>query len=47
MSHAPELEDNIIKMMIQLYSTENSTQYCVMTYLGKESKKSVYMYMYN
>ena len=29
-----------------LYSTGNSTQYSVMTYMGKESK-SVYMSMYN
>ena len=32
-----------------LYSTGNSTQYSVLAYLGKESKKkrSGYMYMYN
>ena len=30
-----------------LYSTENSTQYSVMTYMGKKSKKGRYMYMYN
>ena len=32
-----------------LYSTGKSTQYSVMTYMGKESKKkkSGYMYMYN
>ena len=34
-----------------LYSTGSSTQYSVMAYMGKESKKknkkSGYMYMYN
>ena len=30
-----------------LYSTENSTQYSVITYIGKESEKSKYMFMYN
>ena len=32
-----------------LYSTGNSTQYSVMSYLGEESKKSgfIYQYMYN
>ena len=30
-----------------LYSTGNSIQYSVMTYMGKESKKNGYMYMYN
>ena len=33
-----------------LYSTGNSTQYSVMAYMGKESKRkntSGYMYMYN
>ena len=30
-----------------LRSTGNSTQYSVMTYTGKESKKSEYMYTYN
>ena len=30
-----------------LYSTQNSTQYSVMAYMGKETKKSRYMYMYN
>ena len=29
------------------YSTGISTQYSVMDYTGKESKKSGYMYMYN
>ena len=30
------------------YSTGNSTQYPIMTFMGKESKeKSGYMYMYN
>ena len=29
-----------------LYSTGNSSQYSVMAYMGKESKKSGYMYMY-
>ena len=28
-------------------STGDSTQYSVMTYMGKESKKSGSMYMYN
>ena len=29
-----------------LYSTGNSTQYCVMTYMGKESKKEwIYVYV--
>ena len=31
-----------------LYSTGNSTQYSVITYMGKESKKkNGYMYTYN
>ena len=30
-----------------LSSTGNSTQYSVMGYMGKESKTSGYMYMYN
>ena len=30
-----------------LYSTGNSTQYSVMAYMGKQSKKNGYMYMYN
>ena len=30
-----------------LYSTENSTQYYIMTYMGKEPKKGRYMYTYN
>ena len=30
-----------------LYSTGNSTQHSVMTYIGKELKKSGNMYMYN
>ena len=31
-----------------LYSTGNSTQYSIMTYMGKESKKEwIYVYMYN
>ena len=30
-----------------LYSAGHSTQYSVMAYMGKESKKSEYMYMYN
>ena len=30
-----------------LYRTENSTQYSVMTYMGKNLKMSGYMYMYN
>ena len=30
-----------------LYSTGNSTQYSVMTYMEKNLKKSGYMYMYN
>ena len=29
------------------YSTGNSAQHSVMTYMRKESKKSGYMYMYN
>ena len=29
-----------------LYSTENSTQYCVMTYMEKESEKEwIYVYV--
>ena len=30
-----------------LYSTGKSTQYSVTTYMGKESEKNGYMYMYN
>ena len=30
-----------------LYSTGNSAQHSVMTYMGEESKKEGYMYMYN
>ena len=30
-----------------LYSPGNSSQYSVITYMGKESKKSGCMYMYN
>ena len=30
-----------------LYSTGNSTQYFVIAYMGKESEKNRYMYMYN
>ena len=30
-----------------LYSTGNSTQYSVLAYMGKNLKKSGYMYMYN
>ena len=30
-----------------LYSIGNSTQYFLMTYMGKESKNSGYMYMYS
>ena len=30
-----------------LYSTGNSTQYSVITYMGKESEKNGYVYMYN
>ena len=30
-----------------LYSTGNSTQYYVVTHMGKEYEKSGYMYMYN
>ena len=30
-----------------LYSTGKSTQYSVMTYMGKNLKKSGYVYMYN
>ena len=30
-----------------LYSTWNSSQHSVITYTGKESKKSGYVYMYN
>ena len=30
-----------------LYSTGNSTQYSVITYMRKNLKKNEYMYMYN
>ena len=30
-----------------LYSTRNYTQYLIITYNGKESKKNIYMYMYS
>ena len=30
-----------------VYSTGNSTQYSVITYMRKESEKEEYMYMYN
>ena len=30
-----------------LHSTGNSTQFSVMAYMGKESKKSGYVYLYN
>ena len=30
-----------------LYSIGNSAQYSAVVYMGKESKKSVYMYMHN
>ena len=30
-----------------LCSTGSSTQYSIMTYMGKESKKHEYMYIYN
>ena len=29
-----------------LYSTGNATQYSVMTYMGKESEKKIYIYIY-
>ena len=31
----------------QLYSTENSTQYSVIIYMGKNLKENGYVYMYN
>ena len=30
-----------------LYSTENTTQYFIITYKGKNLKKNRYVYMYN
>ena len=32
------------KNLLSRYNSEDSTQYSVMTYTGKESKKSEYMY---
>ena len=32
---------------MRIYCTAQGTQYSVMIYMGKESKKSGYMYMYN
>ena len=29
-----------------LYSTRNSTQYSIITYMGKESGKDIYIYIY-
>ena len=30
-----------------LHRTRNSSQYSIITYMGKESEKSGYVYMYN